>query len=211
MTVTIRPATDADQPLLDAWSADPGPYGDWGDRTGAVPVEVLGRMLVCEDDVPVGDLSWHAEGYGGNAGSVACNIGIDLVAEARGRGIGPVAQRLLAEHLFATTTVYRVEASTDVTNIAEQRALEKAGFTREGILRGAQYRGRRDPPRPGELLDPADRSPRLIPGGTGRGHRPAAAPTSALMASRRAAAWVRSVVTSPRPRSIDGGARTTSR
>jgi aminoglycoside 6'-N-acetyltransferase len=35
----------------------------------------------------------------------------------------------------------RVEASTDVTNLPEQHALEKAGFTREGILRKAQWRG----------------------------------------------------------------------
>jgi aminoglycoside 6'-N-acetyltransferase len=35
----------------------------------------------------------------------------------------------------------RVEAQTDVTNLAEQRALEKAGFTREGVLRKAQWRG----------------------------------------------------------------------
>ena len=34
----------------------------------------------------------------------------------------------------------RVEAHTDVENIAEQRALAKAGFTREGTTRGAQWR-----------------------------------------------------------------------
>jgi RimJ/RimL family protein N-acetyltransferase len=34
----------------------------------------------------------------------------------------------------------RVEAETEITNIAEQRALEKAGFTREGVRRGAIFR-----------------------------------------------------------------------
>ncbi len=140
VSVTIRPVTEADQPLLDAWGADPGPYGDWGDRAGGLPVTILGRMIVLEDGEPVGDLAWHPEGYGANAGSVALNIGIDLTPAARGRGIGTVAQRLLAEHLFATTSVHRIEASTDITNVAEQRALEKAGFIREGVLRGAQYR-----------------------------------------------------------------------
>ncbi len=139
--VRLRLAVKADEALLKAAGADPGPYGDWGDRTGAPKVEVLGRMVVLEADEPVGDLSWHATSYGGNAGSTAYNIGIDLIPSARGRGIGSLAQRLLAEHLFATTSVHRVEASTDVTNVAEQRALEKAGFTREGILRGAQFRG----------------------------------------------------------------------
>ena len=35
---------------------------------------------------------------------------------------------------------HRIEAHTDVSNIAEQRALEGAGFTREGLVRGAQWR-----------------------------------------------------------------------
>jgi RimJ/RimL family protein N-acetyltransferase len=36
--------------------------------------------------------------------------------------------------------VERLEASTDVDNLAEQRALERAGFTREAVLRHAQFR-----------------------------------------------------------------------
>jgi RimJ/RimL family protein N-acetyltransferase len=34
----------------------------------------------------------------------------------------------------------RIEAHTDVENFAEQRALEKAGFTREGVLRSVVFR-----------------------------------------------------------------------
>ena len=64
---------------------------------------------------------------------MAYNIGISLAVGVRGRGIGWRAQRMLAEHLFATTEVFRVEAGTDVHNVAEQRSLEKAGFTREGV------------------------------------------------------------------------------
>jgi hypothetical protein len=57
-----------------------------------------------------------------------------------GQGHGAEAQRQLAAYLFATTRVERLEASTDVDNLAEQRSLEKAGFTREGVLRSAQFR-----------------------------------------------------------------------
>jgi len=67
-------------------------------------------------------------------------IGIWLRPLARGRGIGQAAQRELAELFFRHTAVNRVEAHTDVSNIAEQRALERAGFTREGLVRGAQWR-----------------------------------------------------------------------
>jgi RimJ/RimL family protein N-acetyltransferase len=94
----------------------------------------------------LGGVSWHAVDYGGTVSCSAWNIGIGLLTEARGRGVGTRAQRLLVEHLFATTELDRVEASTDVENVAEQRALEKAGFQPEGVLRGAQLRGgiRRD-------------------------------------------------------------------
>ena len=57
------------------------------------------------------------------------------------RGFGKLAQRRLAEYLFAHTQVNRIEASTESANIAEQKALESAGFTREGVLRGACFRG----------------------------------------------------------------------
>ena len=85
-------------------------------------------------------MSWHQEAYGPTVGSFAWNIGIGLAETCRGHGVGSVAQRLVAEWLFASTPLDRVEASTDVDNVAERRSLEKAGFTLEGVLRGAQAR-----------------------------------------------------------------------
>src|SRR2546423_10842975 len=66
-------------------------------------------------------------------------IGIILFPEHRGQGLGSAAQRVLAEYLFATTLANRLEATTELGNIAEQRALERAGFTREGLLRGRGF------------------------------------------------------------------------
>jgi RimJ/RimL family protein N-acetyltransferase len=70
-------------------------------------------------------------------------IGIGLAPEFRGRGYGTEAQRLLVRYLFAHTQLNRIEATTEITNTGEQRALEKAGFTREGVLRGATFRAGR--------------------------------------------------------------------
>jgi RimJ/RimL family protein N-acetyltransferase len=78
--------------------------------------------------------------YGPNEASRALNIGLSLIPDARGRGYGTEAQRLIAELLFRLFDIQRVEASTDIDNVAEQRSLEKAGFTREGVLRRAQSR-----------------------------------------------------------------------
>lgn len=125
-------------------------WDDWGEYDPAAKNMQLRRWVIqVRDDKDVahlvGDLSAHPIWYGPSPGSRCMNIGIALSAPWRGKGIGAVAQRLLAEVLHSEGIV-RVEASTDVENIAEQRALEKAGFVLEGVIRGAQVRadGRHD-------------------------------------------------------------------
>jgi RimJ/RimL family protein N-acetyltransferase len=156
--VRLRDVTLPDADMLDAWSAHPAEQGGFNDF--GVPFEPLNRdvlatgpmrnerngMLVVEriaDGAPIGTVGWHRVTYGPNPESAAWNFGIELIAEVRGQGYGSEAQRLLAAYLFDTTDANRVEASTDLENVAEQRALEKAGFTREGVARGAQYRAGR--------------------------------------------------------------------
>ncbi|NUP52054.1 MAG: GNAT family N-acetyltransferase [Catenulispora sp.] len=108
-----------------------GPPAQYGDVTGQLAVEAEGSF--------VGGVSWHPVHYG-PIPAPAINIGIGLVPAGRGKGYGTEAQRLLTIYLFSCTTAYRIEAATDVENLAEQRSLEKAGFLREGILRGSHYR-----------------------------------------------------------------------
>ena len=153
--VRLRDVTLDDADLLDAWNADPsasGAFNDFGGSAKLIDREALMRgplrnerngQLIVErvaDGKPIGTVSWHAVGYGPNAESTAWNVGIALLPEARGQGHGTEAQVLLAAYLFETTDVNRIEAQTDVDNIAEQRSLEKAGFVREGTARGAQFR-----------------------------------------------------------------------
>jgi RimJ/RimL family protein N-acetyltransferase len=101
-----------------------------------------GTLLIAtrDSETIVGDVGYRRVRYGPGSMSAAYNIGIALAPEERGKGYGAEAQRLLAGYLFATYPVMRVEASTDSANLPEQRALEKAGFTREGALRRAQWR-----------------------------------------------------------------------
>ena len=126
------------------------PWDEWGEYDPAAKNMELRRWVVevsaeDGDTTLVGDLSAHPIWYGPSPGSRCQNIGISLSAPWRGKGIGAVAQRLLAEQLHDEGVV-RVEASTDVENIAEQRSLAKAGFRLEGVIRGAQMRadGRHD-------------------------------------------------------------------
>jgi RimJ/RimL family protein N-acetyltransferase len=63
------------------------------------------------------------------------HIGYWLAAEARGRGLTAEALLALSRWGFEELLLGRAELVTDPDNIASQRVAEKAGFTREGILR----------------------------------------------------------------------------
>lgn len=151
--IHLRPIRECDLPELDRLAADPhtsGPFdwhgfGDPGARRRRLAEDgFLGRdphnlaVALDQDDSCIGDVSWFAVPTGPT--STCWNIGIVIMPEFRGKGYGTAAQRLLADYLFATTTANRLEAETDVENIGEQRALEKAGFIREGIRRGSLFR-----------------------------------------------------------------------
>ena len=145
----LRAARADETDLLEAWRREPAsPFEDW---TGAPPPGVHGSVpaatagsgelvVTDEHDHPLGTVSWRTVSYGPGPGSQAFDVGISLRPHARGRGHGARAQRLLADYLFVTTGVHRVQATTDVANTAEQAALRRAGFAFEGVLRGAQWR-----------------------------------------------------------------------
>lgn len=100
-----------------------------------------GQLLVeTADGEAAGTVGYRAVDRGTPPHSRCWSIGVTLLPELRGQGLGSAAQRELAGYLFATTAVNRIEADTDVTNTAEQRALAAAGFRREGVLRGASFR-----------------------------------------------------------------------
>lgn len=67
-------------------------------------------------------------------------IGYWLYPRARGRGIATKVARALAEHAFRLG-VQRVTAYVSVGNVPSERVLERAGFTREGVLRSMPKTG----------------------------------------------------------------------
>ncbi|MDL4776628.1 GNAT family N-acetyltransferase [Actinomadura xylanilytica] len=97
-----------------------------------------GRLMVVCGGERLGFVAYRR--IGTSRSSYCWSIGIALLPSARGQGAGTQAQRLLARYLFAHTQVARVQAETDAANIAERRALERAGFTREGVLRNWNFR-----------------------------------------------------------------------
>ncbi len=152
--IYLRAVNQADLILLESWNNNAdfnGKYNDFGFRPagslekhfaedGLIGSRTGELLVVNYVDEVVGVVSYHQERYGPNDGSVVYNIGINLAPEHRGKGYGSEAQKLLAAYLFATYPIMRVEASTDIENIPEQKALEKAGFRCDGVMRKAQWR-----------------------------------------------------------------------
>ncbi|WP_234361396.1 GNAT family N-acetyltransferase [Plantactinospora sp. BB1] len=160
-SVRLRPVREDDLPMLQRFLTEPGLIGlDWaGFRDAQEPVRryaadgYLGAensRLIVETGPPdpdaeqehaaAGFVGWHAAGFG-----VArfWEIGIALLPEWRGQGIGWRAQALLCDYLFTHTPAERIQAGTHPENTAEQRSLEKAGFRREGVLRSVEFRAGR--------------------------------------------------------------------
>ncbi|MFF9624874.1 GNAT family N-acetyltransferase [Streptomyces griseosporeus] len=150
-SVALRPVDEDDLPLLERFLTEPettGPF-QWFGYTdprrfrqrwaeNRLLGEDGGQLIVTAGGKPLGMVAWRKVVV--TASSHCWNMGAQLLPEARGRGIGTQAQLQLVRYLFAHTPVMRIEADTEAENIAEQRALEKAGFTREGVVRSIVFR-----------------------------------------------------------------------
>jgi ribosomal-protein-alanine N-acetyltransferase len=146
----LRPVTDEDLPMLRRFAVEPGLIGpDWlgfrdpqaQDRRFALDGYLgtdNGRLIVQSEGKAAGFVTWSEGRYAGLASY--WEIGIVLLPEWRGRGIGWRAQALLCDYLFQHTPAQRIQAGTQPENVAEQRALVRAGFQFEGTVRAAEFR-----------------------------------------------------------------------
>jgi len=154
MDIVLRAVAESDLPVIYRLTSEPEATGEhewfgWQDpwhyrrrwEADGMLGEDGGVLMVGHEDEVLGFVSWSKRRTART--SFCWNMGIALLPEARGHGYGTAAQRELVRYLFLHTQVNRIEASTEIGNLAEQRALEKAGFTREGVMRGAGFQGGR--------------------------------------------------------------------
>ncbi|MGP3933272.1 GNAT family N-acetyltransferase [Nonomuraea sp. KM88] len=154
MTTGLRPVEEHDLPFLRRLMSDPDSTGEFQWYGFQNPHHLRRRweehgmlgddggiLIIADGDDRAGFVSWNKQVA--DRASFYWSMGLIVAPEFRGRGYGTQAQRLIARYLFDHSTVNRIEATTEITNVAEQRALEKAGFTREGVLRGVGFRAGR--------------------------------------------------------------------
>ena len=66
-------------------------------------------------------------------------VGYFIVPSERSKGYVSEAIEIMVDYLFLSRDVVRVQAKADPENMASWKALEKAGFKREGVLRKTDY------------------------------------------------------------------------
>ncbi len=135
--VALRHPTDADVPAIveacqdpeiGRWTQVPAPYTEADARAflrAAPHVSVIADALT---DELLGTIGWRW--VDGNV-----QLGYWVKREARGRGVATRALRLLTDWALASLGAVRVQLHTEPGNRASQRVAEKAGFTREALLR----------------------------------------------------------------------------
>jgi RimJ/RimL family protein N-acetyltransferase len=152
LSVRLRPVIEADLAMFARFATEPGLIGlDWsGFRDAQAPARRFaadgylgpeeGRLIVEvePEQAAAGFVTWRSGLYGGVAKH--WEIGIALLPDWRGRGIGWRAQAMLCDYLFTHTPAQRIQAGTHPENIAEQKSLEKAGFSFEGVVRASEFR-----------------------------------------------------------------------
>jgi RimJ/RimL family protein N-acetyltransferase len=150
--IRLRPVAADDLDMFRRFATEAGLIGlDWsGFRDAQAPArrfavdgflgEEDGRLMVEveRDRAAAGFVSWRAGRFGPAA--FHWEIGIALLPPWRRRGIGWRAQAMLCDYLFAHSTAQRIQAGTHAENIAEQKALTRAGFQLEGVLRACEFR-----------------------------------------------------------------------
>ena len=145
--VGLREMTEADVPALVAAVQDPliprytrlpSPYGEREAREFLVEqrrrrehgTELSLLVVGAESDALLGSVGARLDRENARA-----EIGYWVVREARGRGVASRAVVLLGRWLFAELDLARLQIHTETENLASQRVAERAGFTREGLLR----------------------------------------------------------------------------
>lgn len=112
-------------------------FRDWIADVMRKPASLAFAMVLAGTREPVG-VSGYLEIRPEHRG---LEIGRTWIGKAnQGSRVNPESKYLLFRHAFETLGAIRVQLKTDILNLHSQRAIEKLGAVREGVLRQYQIR-----------------------------------------------------------------------
>jgi ribosomal-protein-alanine N-acetyltransferase len=123
----------AEWPRDDSWEA----FRDWMRGTIEAPAAQPFAMVLRATGEVVGTTSFMDI----RPAHRSLEIGRTWIGEGwQGSRVNPESKYLLFRHAFETLDAIRVQLKTDLNNVHSQRAIEKLGAVREGVLRRFQIR-----------------------------------------------------------------------
>jgi RimJ/RimL family protein N-acetyltransferase len=141
--LVLRPLKRGDAPALFAAHGDERTHTYWSGPAHQT-VEETAAYIQATLDMP-GARAWAITENGGEAlGRIALfavrdgvgEIGVLLRREATGRGLASKALQLVDAFAFDTLALHRLVADVDPDNTASLALFLRAGYQREGLLRG---------------------------------------------------------------------------
>jgi RimJ/RimL family protein N-acetyltransferase len=124
-------------PEIPRWTPVPSPYTEADAREFIQSAPNARAIVASQTDELLGTIGWRwVEGN--------VQIGYWIKRDARGRGVATRALRLISGWAIDELGADRVQLIAEPENVASQRVAEKAGFTREAMLRSyLDFKGRR--------------------------------------------------------------------
>jgi RimJ/RimL family protein N-acetyltransferase len=152
-TVNLRLVEKEDVSLAHEWMNDPKFTGEFlgpmqmtreeFEKMGSSssPFAMKGFFIEKKDGTKIGLINHFTQYLG--MGELL-EIGYMMGPNERGKGYCTEAVQLMVDYLFLSKDISRIQLTLSVKNKASERVAEKAGFTREGVIRKTSRGARRD-------------------------------------------------------------------
>jgi diamine N-acetyltransferase len=141
--MNLRIVEKEDLPFFTDWYNDPEFFGEFvwlpqQSRTERekwyenLPADARFFFIEKKDGTKIGTIAHFLSGG-------RMEVGYLLIPNERRKGYCSEAVTVMVDYLFLSKNIMRVQAMTDLRNIASQRVLEKVGFEKEGIIRKSDF------------------------------------------------------------------------
>jgi aminoglycoside 6'-N-acetyltransferase len=141
-TVNLRIVEKEDFPLVAEWLNNLDFYGEYNPLMQISKADFQKMredfpdekwfFIEKKDGSKIGNIGHRPEGR-------AQEIGYVVLPSERKKGYCSEAVKIMVDYLFLSKDIARVQAHTDVRNEGSRKALERAGFKKEGIVRKATF------------------------------------------------------------------------
>jgi RimJ/RimL family protein N-acetyltransferase len=141
--VNLRIEEKEDMRLVAEWVNNPDYFGEYvplkqQSRTelekgyDAMSPEVRWFIIEKKDESKIGSIGHFPAGK-------LFEIGYAIIPSERGKGCCTEAVKIMVDYLFLSKDIGRIQAHTDIRNVASQKVLEKVGFKKEGTIRKSNF------------------------------------------------------------------------